>query len=72
MAVSKIDGHVFVSDGYCNRRIVEFDKNGQFVKTYEDTQNPLYIVHSITLIESNERKLVCVASREKGKYVNDS
>lgn len=69
VAVSKMDGHVFISDGYCNQRVVEFDKNGKFVKSFEDTQNPMLVVHSITLIESNERKLVCAASRETGKYV---
>jgi hypothetical protein len=26
-------GNVFISDGYCNNRVVKYDKNGRFVKS---------------------------------------
>ena len=26
------EGNIFVSDGYNNKRVVKFDKNGQFLK----------------------------------------
>lgn len=65
VAVSKSNEHVFVSDGYCNTRVVEFDKSGKFVKSFEDTSNPMFVVHSITLIEP--LNLVCTVSREEGR-----
>lgn len=65
VAVSAKTGHIFVSDGYCNSRIVEFDKNGKFVKQFEDETNPLQVSHSVTLIE--KLGIVCGVSRQNGR-----
>lgn len=67
VAVAESTGHVFVSDGYCNQRVVEFDKKGKFVKQFEDKSDPMLVVHSVTLVEP--LNLVCAASREQGRYV---
>ena len=63
VAVSKITGDIFVSDGYCNQRIAQFDKDGRFVRDIVDSDKPMFIVHSITLVNN----LVCAASREDGR-----
>ena len=65
--VSRTSGAVFVADGYCNQRVVRFDKAGNFIKNYEDKQNPLFVVHSIALID--KLNLVCTVSREQGRIV---
>lgn len=65
MAVSQLNGHVFVSDGYCNKRVVEFDENGKFVKQFVDKEAPMIVVHSIALIDS--LNLICTVSREEGR-----
>lgn len=67
VAIAKSDGDIFVSDGYCNQRVVQFDKDGNFVKEFKDTSRPLFIAHSITLIEN--LNLVCTVSREEGRIV---
>ena len=65
VAVSRTTGDIFISDGYCNRRIVQFDKDGKFVQEIVDKEQPLNLVHSVTLVES--LNLVCAASREDGR-----
>lgn len=65
VAVSKSTGDIYVSDGYCNRRIAQFDKDGRFVRDIVDQEQPMFIVHSITLVNN----LVCAASREDGRIV---
>ena len=65
--VAKSNGDVFVADGYCNKRIARFDKDGNFLKSYEDKDKPLFIVHSVALIE--KLNLVCTVSREEGRIV---
>ena len=65
VAVSKTNGDIFVSDGYCNNRIVHFSRNGKFIKEIKDHKKPLIVVHSITLIE--KLNLVCSVSREEGR-----
>ena len=60
------NGDIFVSDGYCNSRVVHFDKDGRYVKEFKlkggDRMN---VAHSVALIES--QNLVCVADRENGR-----
>jgi hypothetical protein len=63
--VSQKNGHVFVADGYCNQRVVRFDKNGNYIKEYRDDETPLQVVHSVTLVE--ELDLVCTVSRQEGR-----
>lgn len=53
-------GDIFISDGYCNNRIVKINKDGTFNATIG--KGELTLPHSITLIP--EEDLVCVADRE--------
>jgi peptidylamidoglycolate lyase len=63
VAVSS-SGIFFVSDGYCNKRIMKFDPNGRLLKVYTGSFN---IVHSLTLQE--EKDALCVADRENSRVV---
>jgi hypothetical protein len=65
VSVSKKNGDIFVADGYCNNRIAQFDRNGKFIKNYEDVKKPIQVVHSVALIESIN--IVCTVSREEGR-----
>jgi peptidylamidoglycolate lyase len=67
VAISEKNGDIFVADGYCNSRVVQFDKSGKYIKQFIDGQFPLQIAHSVTLIES--QNLVVVASRQDGRIV---
>lgn len=67
IAVSTKDEHVFVADGYCNSRVVEFDKDGKYVQSFEDLKSPMSVVHSVVLIE--KLNLVCATSREDGRII---
>lgn len=67
VAVAQLTEDIFVADGYCNRRVVQFDMEGNFVREFEDTFQPMIVVHSIVLLE--EEGLVCAASREDGRIV---
>jgi len=57
---------VYISDGYCNRRIVVFDYEGKFVKQFGLNEN-MFVSHSLSLIESLD--LVCVADRENNRVL---
>jgi peptidylamidoglycolate lyase len=63
--VSRKTGDIFVADGYCNNRIAQFDKNGKFIKNYEDIKMPIQVAHSILLIENIN--IVCTVSRDEGR-----
>lgn len=65
IAISQSNDDIFIADGYCNRRIVQFDKMGNFIKNYEDIDQPMVIVHSVVLLENED--MVCAASREDGR-----
>ncbi len=47
------DGSIFVSDGYCNSRVVKFDPNGSFKREY--TMPPgmpaMAVPHSVVIQE---------------------
>ncbi len=77
------DGTFFVSDGYVNTRVVKFDKNGKFVKTWGEKGNngtetrPNYMntVHAIS-IDKNRRIYISDRSNsriqvfdENGKFL---
>ncbi|RUS81531.1 hypothetical protein EGW08_010701 [Elysia chlorotica] len=62
-------GEFFVSDGYCNSRVLKYSKEGKLMTQWGSSWNGgrlspfnLNIPHSLTLIESLD--LVCVADRE--------
>ena len=68
VAVSNDRSSIFVADGYCNARLVQFDAQGQFLRQFtidEEEKDPLVIPHSILLIEPLQ--LLCVADRENGR-----
>jgi len=53
-------GDVFVTDGYCNSRVLKFNKDGKKLAQFAD--NSLSVPHAVTVLES--MNLVCVADRE--------
>ncbi|KAK3914351.1 Peptidyl-alpha-hydroxyglycine alpha-amidating lyase 1 [Frankliniella fusca] len=77
VAVMK-NGDFFVSDGYCNSRILKYDKEGNlllvwgrssFTGTYGIRPGPYQfnVPHALTLAE--DLNLVCVADRENGRVL---
>ncbi|XP_038614915.1 peptidyl-glycine alpha-amidating monooxygenase isoform X10 [Tachyglossus aculeatus] len=72
VAVDPGSGAIYVADGYCNSRIVQFSEDGEFVtqwgeETLEVPAKPgqLSIPHSLTLVP--EVGQLCVADRENGR-----
>ena len=65
VAISEKNEDIFVADGYCNSRVSQFNKDGEFIKEYTDAEQPLIVVHSIALLE--DKNLVCTVSREEGR-----
>ncbi|RWS17219.1 peptidyl-alpha-hydroxyglycine alpha-amidating lyase 2-like protein [Dinothrombium tinctorium] len=59
-------GIVYISDGYCNSRIVILDANGQVLREIGTTDN-LVVPHSLTLLENED--LICVADREQRRVM---
>nr|AEI84584.1 peptidylglycine alpha-amidating monooxygenase [Conus bullatus] len=65
-------GEFFVSDGYCNSRILKFSKEGELQMKWgqENSGTPpgpsqFFIPHSLALAE--DLHMVCVADRENGR-----
>jgi len=61
-------GEIFVSDGYCNSRVVKFSASGQFLaefgertSTWPPAAGQLRIPHDLTMLTNGE---ICVADRE--------
>ncbi|XP_009460673.1 PREDICTED: peptidyl-glycine alpha-amidating monooxygenase isoform X3 [Nipponia nippon] len=72
VAVDPITGSIYVSDGYCNSRIIQFSPNGLYVMQWgEETSSgrarpgQFHIPHSLTLIPDFSQ--LCVADRENGR-----
>ncbi|XP_037979168.1 peptidyl-glycine alpha-amidating monooxygenase isoform X6 [Motacilla alba alba] len=72
VAVDPITGSIYVSDGYCNSRIIQFSPNGLFVMQWgEETSlgrsrpGQFRIPHSLALIPDLSQ--LCVADRENGR-----
>ncbi|XP_074063375.1 peptidyl-glycine alpha-amidating monooxygenase isoform X5 [Macrotis lagotis] len=72
VAVDPITGIIYVSDGYCNSRIVQFSKNGVFMSQWGEESsgsNPkpgqFLVPHSLTLVPNFGQ--LCVADRENGR-----
>ncbi|KAM6226523.1 peptidyl-glycine alpha-amidating monooxygenase isoform 6-T8 [Spheniscus humboldti] len=74
VAVDPITGSIYVSDGYCNSRIIQFSPNGLYVNQWgEGTETSLgrarpgqfHIPHSLALIPDFSQ--LCVADRENGR-----
>ncbi|NWR24771.1 AMD monooxygenase, partial [Emberiza fucata] len=72
VAVDPITGSIYVSDGYCNSRIIRFSPNGLYVMQWGEeaslgTSGPgqFCIPHSLALIPDLSQ--LCVADRENGR-----
>ncbi|XP_071586155.1 peptidyl-glycine alpha-amidating monooxygenase isoform X6 [Heliangelus exortis] len=72
VAVDPITGSIYVSDGYCNSRILQFSSNGLYLMQWgEGTTSgrgrpgQFLIPHSLTLIP--DFRQLCVADRENGR-----
>ncbi|XP_010005512.1 PREDICTED: peptidyl-glycine alpha-amidating monooxygenase isoform X4 [Chaetura pelagica] len=74
VAVDPVTGSIYVSDGYCNSRIVQFSPNGLYLMQWgEDTSlsrdrpGQFHIPHSLALIPDFSQ--LCVADRENGRIL---
>uniref|UniRef100_A0A3Q2PCU6 Peptidylglycine alpha-amidating monooxygenase n=1 Tax=Fundulus heteroclitus TaxID=8078 RepID=A0A3Q2PCU6_FUNHE len=71
VAVDPETGNVFVSDGYCNARILKFAADGTYLSQWgagssdRRRRTPFRIPHSLVFLP--DRKEVCVADRENGR-----
>lgn len=71
VAVDTETGNIFVSDGYCNARILKFSADGKYLSEWgagsSDRRRriPFQIPHSLVLLP--DKKEVCVADRENGR-----
>uniref|UniRef100_A0A0N5ANU7 peptidylamidoglycolate lyase n=1 Tax=Syphacia muris TaxID=451379 RepID=A0A0N5ANU7_9BILA len=74
VAVTKA-GAIFVSDGYCNSRILKFDSSGRFIKSFGQSygiykvpmEDTLTLPHSLTIDE--QLSMICVADREEQRIL---
>ncbi|XP_054612622.1 peptidyl-glycine alpha-amidating monooxygenase B isoform X1 [Dunckerocampus dactyliophorus] len=71
VAVDYQTGNIFVSDGYCNARILKFSADGKYLSEWgagsSDRRKriPFRIPHSLAFLP--ERNELCVADRENGR-----
>ncbi|XP_042250297.1 peptidyl-glycine alpha-amidating monooxygenase isoform X3 [Thunnus maccoyii] len=71
VAVDTDTGNIFVSDGYCNARILKFSSDGRYLSEWgagsSDRRRriPFRIPHSLVFLP--DRQEVCVADRENGR-----
>uniref|UniRef100_A0A3Q1EPX4 Peptidylglycine alpha-amidating monooxygenase n=2 Tax=Acanthochromis polyacanthus TaxID=80966 RepID=A0A3Q1EPX4_9TELE len=71
VAVDTETGNIFVSDGYCNSRILKFSADGKYLSEWgagsSDRRRriPFQIPHSLVFLP--DRKEICVADRENGR-----
>ncbi|XP_035297050.1 peptidyl-glycine alpha-amidating monooxygenase isoform X3 [Cricetulus griseus] len=72
VAVDPSTGDVFVSDGYCNSRIVQFSPSGKFITHWGEESSgsapkpgQFSVPHSLALVPHLDQ--LCVADRENGR-----
>ncbi|KAM8827392.1 peptidyl-glycine alpha-amidating monooxygenase B isoform 5-T13 [Spinachia spinachia] len=71
VAVDTDTGNIFVSDGYCNARIMKFTAEGKYMfqwgagSSKRKRHIPFRIPHSLVFLP--DRQEVCVADRENGR-----
>eukprot|EP00887_Chlorella_sp_A99_P001399 scaffold8.g1399.t1 len=59
------DGAIYVADGYCNARVVQYTSEGEYVREYTLAgEDPMRVPHSVIVHEC--RKQLLVADREGG------
>ncbi|CAG2100721.1 unnamed protein product [Medioppia subpectinata] len=59
-------GIVYISDGYCNSRIMIFSPEGHFITQFGLSES-MAVPHSLTLLENED--LICVADRENRRIL---
>ncbi|XP_037080398.1 peptidyl-glycine alpha-amidating monooxygenase B-like [Pollicipes pollicipes] len=60
------DGTIFVADGYCNSRIMIFNRDGRHLGSFGEREGMEFVVpHSLAL----EGAVLCVADRENSRLV---
>ncbi|KAK6105982.1 Copper type II ascorbate-dependent monooxygenase C-terminal domain family protein [Brugia pahangi] len=68
-----MDGSIFVADGYCNNRIMKFDRSGQFVTQWGQSNynmNGMGSVHLLLphdIVANNDGSLLYVTDRENAR-----
>ncbi|KAM6976282.1 peptidyl-glycine alpha-amidating monooxygenase A isoform 2-T3 [Tautogolabrus adspersus] len=71
VAVDPHSGNIFVSDGYCNARILKFSADGKYLSEWgagtsdRRRRSPFRVPHSLVFLP--DRQEVCVADRENGR-----
>ncbi|XP_075127835.1 peptidyl-glycine alpha-amidating monooxygenase isoform X4 [Leptodactylus fuscus] len=72
VAVDPITGNFFVSDGYCNSRIVQYSPHGMFIMEWGEEPSfrvakpgEFRIPHSLAMVPDQGQ--LCVADRENGR-----
>uniref|UniRef100_A0A1I8BAJ1 Peptidylglycine monooxygenase n=2 Tax=Meloidogyne hapla TaxID=6305 RepID=A0A1I8BAJ1_MELHA len=71
VVVSKLDGSIYVADGYCNNRVVKFSSGGHFISQFGEFNSgrtrlgQFSLPHDITLDEQGGH--IFVADRENGR-----
>uniref|UniRef100_A0A3Q3G8K6 Peptidylglycine alpha-amidating monooxygenase n=1 Tax=Labrus bergylta TaxID=56723 RepID=A0A3Q3G8K6_9LABR len=71
VAVDPHSGNIFVSDGYCNARILKFSADGTYLSEWgagtsdRRRRAPFRVPHSLVFLA--DRQEVCVADRENGR-----
>eukprot|EP00210_Caulerpa_lentillifera_P005706 g5457.t1 len=61
-AITLTDGSILVADGYCNRRIIKFSPNGEFINEVTADAAGLLLPHSLLADECND--LLFVGDRQ--------
>ncbi|XP_048875332.1 peptidyl-glycine alpha-amidating monooxygenase isoform X3 [Brienomyrus brachyistius] len=71
VAVDPLTGNVYVSDGYCNSRILHFSAEGNYLRQWGAESSdkrkriPFKIPHSLAFLP--DKRELCVADRENGR-----
>ncbi|XP_062924679.1 peptidyl-glycine alpha-amidating monooxygenase A isoform X3 [Mobula hypostoma] len=73
VAVDPVSGNFYVSDGYCNSRIMQFSPEGKFIMQWGEESSPseipkpgqFFIPHSLAFVPVLGQ--LCVADRENGR-----
>lgn len=69
VVISDVNKDIYISDGYCNSRVVKYNSNGTFIREFQMSkeEKALFIPHSVIILSSLQ--LLCVADRENGRFV---
>ncbi|VDK75979.1 unnamed protein product [Litomosoides sigmodontis] len=73
-----VDGSIFVADGYCNNRVMKFDRNGQFLTEWgKSSYNSMGVIANLQhlgtfslphdIVANNDGSLLYVTDRENAR-----